>query len=182
MSKNKQISDDLNKLETKDFKDLNQIVIDFKNVVNEIFNKELRAALMMLDVQIPEIELIYQKIGPLFQAMQISHKLCIIDFNLFETKHFDFIDPNILYFSFRAHEKSSVNKNIIKIGFDLDAQEYLLFEIHMIYLFERILFQLISDFQPSLVFLIGSSNISRNHVKEKFIFSGDCTTLFYLLI
>ena len=111
-------------------------------------------------------------------------KVCLIDLDLFENAiELEFPESlrydNFLRIALRKNAYNYVHKNDMQFAFYTPPTNYIICEMHLIYLFERFFFEIISDFEPTLIVCLSGSNFSRNSKSDNFILSGDCNFLYY---
>lgn len=160
-----------NTLETYDFSRIENLQTTFKNVVNEIMQNQLQSSLIILNN--PET-LFLESFCKLELMIPQQKGLCILDLNLFDAplKQSTFHEETLVI-SFRIDQKCVISKNFIQIGFDLDEENYLLTDMHLTFIFERIVYKVLKDFDPCLVICLNDSEFTRNRVSDTFVFSGD---------
>lgn len=108
-----------------------------------------------------------------------NKKLCMIDLNLFEnTLELEFPESlkfdSFLRLALRNRAYNYVHRNDVQFAFFSPPADYVICEMHLIYVFERLLFSILEKFEPDLILCLASSDFSRNARSENFILSGDC--------
>lgn len=141
----------------------------------KIITNQVRASLIVVDEPSH-----ISKISSLIQSKEFQNlKICFLDFDIFSEKlKFPFSD-NILRISFRLQDDVMISKNNLQLGLNLDT--YVITEMHLIYLIERIYLETIKKFNPDLIMVMTSSDFTRNKSKDSCVFSGDCN-FFYLFL
>jgi hypothetical protein len=111
-------------------------------------------------------------------------KVCLIDLDLFENSmELEFPESlkfdNFLRIAMRKTAFNYVHRNDIQFAFYTPPTDYIICEMHFIYIFERLFFQLIKDFNPTLIICLAGSNFCQNDRKNNFVLSGDCKDFLY---
>jgi hypothetical protein len=164
----------------KKAKDLkNQFQSDLLSFVNEK-NQKTRASIMITENKIIDIDSQLNQF--LSQKDAQNERICIFDCNLFETKLNVPSSDKILKIAFRFNEDCSVSKNNLQFGFKALSDDFLITEMPLIYIFERILLKVISDFKPSLFICLNNSEFTRNKIDDSFILNGDCKNIYFFNI
>lgn len=108
-----------------------------------------------------------------------NKKICLVDINLFEnTLELEFPESlkfdNFLRIAMRNKAYNYVHRNDVQFAFFSPMDDYIICEMHLIYVFERMFFKIIKNFNPDLVICLTGSDFTKNCRSENFILSGDC--------
>lgn len=105
-------------------------------------------------------------------------KCCYINFDIFNKSQQLEEDSEILTISLKMSGESTKTQNVIEFSFDVQNNYYLVCDMHIIYLFERVFHQIMKDYNPELFFLyipLSFQNFSNNDGKT--ILTGDCKNI-----
>lgn len=80
----------------------------------------------------------------------------------------------ILRLSLKANDESIKSFNNVQFSFDVNLNYFLVCDMHLIYLFERVFYQVIKDYEPD-IFLIYVPSSFRNYKNTdgKVLLTGD---------
>lgn len=106
-------------------------------------------------------------------------KICLVDLDLFENSvELEFPESlkfdSFLRIALRKTAFNYAHRNDVQFAFFTPPSEMLMCDMHFIYIFERLFFEAIRRFQPTLVVCLTNSNFCRNSRKDNFVLSGDC--------
>jgi hypothetical protein len=153
---------------------LNELGKDLTLAIDHLNGNNTRASAFVLN----ELDLDPVKfsmfLNTFFKNVASSSRICLLDLDLYGDHSITFKSESLILISFRAFHKTIVTENQIIIGLDLEADNYLFCDMHMIYVMDKILSKVISSFKPSYVVCLSNSNLTQNQNYNKFVFSGDC--------
>lgn len=169
----------LNSFQLKPLKEFKNINKSLSSIAEDIFSKKVRAGLIVTNEKKSDF------FGSLdgFIKFHLKHKrdarVCLIDLDLFENSvELEFPESlkfdNFLRIALRKTAYNYVHRNDIQFAFFTPPSEYIICEMHFIYLFERLFFEAIRQFEPTLVVCVSGSNFCSNSRRDNFILSGDC--------
>lgn len=144
------------------------------HLYSEMKKHMLRAALVVFDKSEIILESELTKFIKDESSKSTNKKKCVLDFNIYKPQNTIVPNENTLKISFRMDQDSYVKPNDLLFGLKEMAQEFLICEMHLIYLFERVFFKVISDFGASLVMCLNNSQFTRNCRTDPQILNGDC--------
>lgn len=160
----------------QEFKDLTKHLI---KISDDIEAKKVRAGLVITNERINNLFEKLDNFMKFYMKNKQDSKICLIDLDIFENSlELEFPESlkldNFLRIAFRKKAYNYVHRNDIQFAFYTPPANYIICEMHLIYLFERIFFEIISKFNPSLIVVLTNSNFTLNSRENNFILSGDC--------
>lgn len=141
----------------------------------------LRSNLFLLST--PSIDS-HDLINKCLEQESAKKRICVLDIDFFREDNQHELPTNdhpdsLLKLSLRADGNLKSEVNNISFSFDCARKEYLVCDMHLIYIFERIFLEVIKDFDPELIVFILSSETATQMSKRGCIFSGDCRARLY---
>jgi len=164
-----------NNITTKQLKE-----VDFDKTIKSILDFNVRSALLILKNNNGMYhEVLNQSINK-YVSQNSENRICIIDFNITNSlvepfSYTNYLNKNFLVISFRELLNSIVKEdNVFLLGFKDLESDLIISDMFFIYIYERIFFQIIQNFHPSLIFLFTNNDILSNNLNSKFHLTGDC--------
>jgi hypothetical protein len=163
---------------------INLTKIKFNKTISSILNFKIRSSLLILKNNKGEFHKNLNESITNHFSENPKDKICIIDFNITNPIVEPFTYNNcsnekLLIISFREILSSVVEKGkIFLLGFKDLESDLIISDMFFIYIYERIFFQIIKNFNPSLILVYTNNNIITNDVNSKFNLTGDCNYKF----
>lgn len=106
-------------------------------------------------------------------------RVCVFDFNLFRPSLPSLLEKsrssaNLLFVSFRESAPLLVEKGIFEVGFRDLEPGLIVSDSQIIYFYERVLKEIVGQFDPSLVFILSRNSFSRDSISSRMNLTGDC--------
>ena len=105
-------------------------------------------------------------------------KICFMDLDFLNSKsrNEDSKKYNkILRLGIRSNGPNFKSNNNIEFSFEVNLNYYLVCDMHLIYIFERVFFEILKDFQPDFVFLYFPYSFQNYKESDaNVVLTGDC--------